>query len=229
MSESKLKIPNITILQSTFFVSNTDISDKLSVANKIRGGLSDILNGDPTILPIPDDAPPIFPRIILNSVDKTFSCNVSAERVDLVNKISKGSMSEAIEGNEVENKFLRATNDLAKLIIESLEWRVYRLSLISQFEIVPEVGAIDFLRQMVDPNFGKDAKELQLHKLRNLEVTNLKSNHWLRLITQSTDSGEEKLMISSDLNTLQTEKYPITVENSRLFFEEALKISKESS
>lgn len=224
---SKNQNLDIDILNAAFFVSNVNLSDKLDIASKISLGLKDVLDGDPTILPIPDDAPFELPRIILNSKNKLFSCSISPERIDFV--INKSKMiATSEEVLDIEAEFLKNTKPLTTLIIKSLGWSVYRLALISQLKVKLTGGVVPFLQKMLTDNLGKDAKELQLHSLKMMKINDFEANHWLRLISQNAGTEEELLLIASDINTLQTEKYQVIEEDAEIFFEAALDATKQS-
>lgn len=207
--------------QSAFFVNNTDLSDKLDVANKVKKEL-DILDGDPTILPVPNDAQLKIPRIILTSKSKAFSCNISPERVDFIVNQSK-----ATELNiDLEKEILKKSDILSKLIHKSLRWSVYRLALISQFKYKPKIGVLSFMKNLLSEQFVADSTELEIHRLKHIKVGNFKSNQWIRFFSQNSGTPNEFMLILSDVNTLKTEKYSFTQENSKLFFDSALTITK---
>lgn len=209
--------------QSAFFVSNIDLSDKLDVANKVKKAL-DVLDGDPTVLPVPNDALLGIPRIILTSKNKAFSCNISPERIDFV--INK---SKATELNiNLEEEILEKSEILAGSILKSLGWSVRRVALISQFKYMPEAGVLSFMKNLLSEQFGTDSAELEIHRLKHLKVGNSKSNQWTRFLSQNSGTPDEFMLILSDVNTLKTEKYLFTEDGSRLFFNSALTVTKDT-
>lgn len=215
--------PEIVVLQSAFFVTNVDLSDKLDVANKVKKEL-DILDGDPTILPVPNDALLEIPRIILTSKNKAFSCNISSERIDFV--INKSKLTEL--NIDLEEEILKKSEILSKLINKSLSWSVHRLALISQFKYKPEIGTLNFMKSLLSEQFGADSAELEIHRLKHIKVGNIKSNQWVRLLSQNSGMPNEFIRILSDINTLKTEKYSFTEDSSKLFFNSALTVTKDT-
>jgi hypothetical protein len=210
-------------LQSAFFVTNVNLSDKLDVANKVKKGLG-ILDGDPTILPVPNDAPLEIPRIILTSKNKAFSCNISPERIDFV--INKSKVPES--NIDLEEEILKTSEILSKLIHKSLNWSVYRLALISQFKHRPEIGALNFMKNLLSKQLGADSAELEIHRLKHIKVENFKSNQWIRFLSQNSGTPDEFIRILSDINTLKTEKYSFTEASSKLFFNSALTLTRDT-
>lgn len=212
-----------TALQSAFFVTNVNLSDKLDVANKVKKGL-DILDGDPTVLPVPNDALLEIPRIILTSKNKVFSCNISPERIDFI--INK---SKATELNiNLEEEILEKSEILSKLILKSLNWSIHRLAFISQFKYKPEVGALSFMKNLLSEQFVADSAELEIHRLKHIKVGNFKSNQWIRFLSQNSGTPNEFIHILSDINTLKTEKYSFAEDTSRVFFNSASTIIKDT-
>ena len=212
-----------TTLQSVFFVTNVNLLDKLDVANKVKSGLG-ILDGDPTVLPVPNDAPLEIPRIILTSKNKVFSCNISSERIDLI--INKSKVTES--NIDLEEEILKKSEILSNLIRKSLNWSVHRLSLISQFKYKPEVGVLNFMKNLLSEQFGADSAELEVHRLKHIKVGNYKSNQWVRFLSRNGGAPNEFIHILSDVNTLKTEKYSFTEDGSKLFFSSALIITKNT-
>lgn len=225
--DTKNVLLEVDILNSAFFVGNVDLSNKLDIASKVNNYLKNLFDGDPTILPIPNDAPFELPRIILNSKNKLFSCNISPQRVDFI--VNKSRMAAASDkAIDIEVEFMKHTISIAQIILEKLGWSINRVALISQFKSKPEGGVIPFLQKMLTDDFNKAAKELQLHSLKLVEINDFKVNHWLRLISQNGGTDKEFLLISSDLNTLQTEKHDIDEDNAKIFFEAALDVTKST-
>lgn len=211
--------------QSAFFVSNIDLSDKLEVANKVKKAL-DILDGDPTVLPIPNDAPLEIPRIILTSKSKVFSCNISPERIDFV--INKSKAIETQSNFNLEEEIIKKSVILASLIFKSLKWSVHRLAFISKFKYKPEAGVLNFMESLLSEDFGANSAELQINRLRRLKVDNFKSNHWIRFLSQNSGTPNEFILILSDINTLKMEKYSFNEDSSKSFFSTAIKITKDT-
>jgi hypothetical protein len=211
------------VLQSAFFVTNVSLVDKLEVANKVKKGL-DILDGEPTILPVPNDAPLEIPRIILTSRNKAFSCHISSERIDLV--INKSKIIES--SIDLEKEILEKSDILSKLIHKSLNWSVHRVALIGQSRYKPEAGVLSFMKDLLSEQFAVDSAELEIHKLKHIKVGNFKSNQWIRLLSQNSGTPNEFISILYDINTLKTEKYSFVEGGSRTFFSPALTVIKDT-
>jgi len=76
MSKEKLLQMQIAL----FFDKIEDRPDKLM--DKIDDALGGVFDQMPTILPIPPDAPPEVPSVIMNSSNGIYNCNIARSRID---------------------------------------------------------------------------------------------------------------------------------------------------
>jgi hypothetical protein len=93
MSKEKL----IQLQFALFYEAIENRPDRL--IGKIDEALDGIFDEMPTILPIPADAPPEIPSVIMRSSSGIYGCNISKTRIDfIVNYINSGdSMSVQLE------------------------------------------------------------------------------------------------------------------------------------
>jgi len=73
----------VSNLQTAIFITNLDFSNKIGFISQLNQETDNLFDGDPIILPIPNDAPPEVPRIILKSQDDSYTLNLCQNRVDL--------------------------------------------------------------------------------------------------------------------------------------------------
>jgi len=71
-------------LQAAVFTPDLNITNSLNLANIINTLLPGKLNGDVSILPIPQDAPAEIPRLQLSSEDGKWKVSISLVRTDLI-------------------------------------------------------------------------------------------------------------------------------------------------
>lgn len=224
-----MKIPLfVKSAQIAYFLGSIDLSDKLKVAEIIKKELSDILDGTPTILPIPDDAPLEIPRVIFPSKNNEFVCNVAVNRFDFIQKLP--DEKNGIELKIFEMELSKRVTKLNKLLFEGLKATGNRLGLIVNYNAIPKEGGLNFLKKVYLGNLKDVSTELQLHKLTQGILGDMKINNWIRLVAsnQQLAAGENRLVIISDINTSQSEKYVLTKESARSFFIDAIKISVKS-
>lgn len=206
-------------VQIAYFLGSIDLSDRLKVAEIVRKEMADVLDGQPTILPIPDDAPLEIPRIILTSKTGNFICNIAANRFDFINKFSESE--EGTNVSKIEKELPVNIKKLNNLLFTSLSATSYRLGLIINYTFNPAEGGLSFLKSSLLEDDKDVSIELQLHKLTQGQIKTLKVNNWIRLIA----TEGKPLSVISDINTSQVEKYEINDDLALAFHEEALVVS----
>jgi hypothetical protein len=219
--------PNIEpkTLQSVIFLATFDISNKIKIANDINDALGGIFDGNPTILPIPDDAAAELPRIILSSRDGSYTCNISPKRIDLITNLS---ISDEPSIDQKESQFLEKTIAALKAAV-AFHGVAERYALLLASNITATADPIVLLKKSVTDEIASTAKELQLHTLYEIAIDGLASNHWIRAISQNSGKEEASLSILSDINTAETENETIRELTSTDFFSEALKLAKKDA
>lgn len=216
----------IRSIQAAFFLSNIDLSDKLNVANIVKNNLHPFLNGAPTILPIPEDAPAEIPRIVLTSVDSNLICNISPIKIDLIQK--NVSIKESIDKSILI--FFTNIDKLAQTITTKFSANSYRLGLAITYIVDPSIKGLDLLKTKYLSNPKDISEEIQINKRLKGVIGEFEINNWLRLIAKNGSKEKDKpqLLIISDINTLQTKKYSINTNNAPKFFDSAFQLSKKN-
>ena len=77
-----------TIIFTDGFRLNNEY-EKSELLLKIKEELGDLFDENPTIIPIPNDAPSEIPRIILNNKNASLSCNISLSKIELSSLFQK--------------------------------------------------------------------------------------------------------------------------------------------
>lgn len=91
MSKEKLLQMQIAL----FFDEIENRPDKLM--DKIDDALEGIFDQMPTILPIPPDAPPEVPNVIMNSSNGIYNCNIAKSRIDFSVNYASSSNSVSVD------------------------------------------------------------------------------------------------------------------------------------
>ena len=76
-------------IQLVLFSPGVVVVNKLKTASALNDVLSGVLDGDPAIIPLPDDAPPEIPRIILKSKDEQYNLKTANSRIDFFFRYKK--------------------------------------------------------------------------------------------------------------------------------------------
>ena len=92
-------MPEFTVVKvlAAIFTPDFNISNSLKIANTAFNLMGDRLDGEPTILPIPQDAPADIPRVTLQSSDNLLSLSVAPSRTNLVFSIPLESVVDIID------------------------------------------------------------------------------------------------------------------------------------
>jgi hypothetical protein len=179
-----------------------DLANKIEVAAGLSKTAENLFDGEPTILPIPIDAPPEIPRVILASKDSTRSCNVMPTRLDFffTQKERPGKKL-----SEVKEDYLGWLSDIAEVTKAKLKVKVERLGIITELAIFPEQEPIRFMREMFlrEEPFG-GSREIHLNILDRFMWDTMEVNRWYRFRCFSSGIAEEPdaLHVLIDINTL---------------------------
>lgn len=183
----------------------------------------ELFDGEPTVLPIPNDAPREVPRLLLASADEAWRCEVSSERVNVFWRRTSRDATEPT-ADEFFNRasgFLEAykgiddprAGRLAGLVHRIVEHGSPAEFLVDRF-CKPEVSD-GLLRDL-------DSFELHAHKRFNLSDS-FRVNSWVRSKTGfANEDGKSYpiVLLEQDLNTLNEElaERSFNVEELRRYF-----------
>jgi len=209
----------------TLFVGVLNLENKLKLASDIISASEKILEGDPTILPIPPDAPPEIPRIITKSKDERYTCNVSLNRIDLFFK-PKGRDEQSLD--IVSGEYLKLLLNLTNLLKENFKIAIPRIGIVANLLLeLSESSNTYVLRKYIkESSLISETHEAQIHALNKITLPNkIKANRWLKIITSRSaqDPSDDKyLSISIDINSVREVPYDFDRELIRLTFNVAV-------
>ena len=95
---------------------------------------------------------------------------------------------------------------LTKVILTHLKWKINRLAYIKSVELNLKGGVIRNMSSKVTEDISQNAAQLQIHKMQTVKIDESACNHWIRIISENPGEENEKIVILSDLNTLQKEQ-----------------------
>jgi len=189
-------------LQGALFTSNFVYGKKLDLVNKLSKSFPLLFEKDPTLLPIPDDAPPNLPRVILSDKSEVYKCNIAANRIDFFyNEKDKPK-----EPKLMLNEFYSNYKNFFKSLKSIFNPQVSRIALVSKLLSVLDESSIDLIKKLFlrKERFGNPFN-LELKMLYKEELEIFKIN---RLITiqslRKKDNPEDNtgLRLEIDINTL---------------------------
>jgi len=202
--------------------ASLNLQNKLELASILHNETKIVFDGEPIILPVPDDAPSEIPRIILTSKDNEHKCHISKERVEF---IYSNEANPDREVSELREQFLVTLGDIAKVVKSSWKAEVYRLGFVinsvSNYEAPVEIIKTKFIREGV----LNHPRRLEVFVLDRMTWDNLKINRGYRVYTLIKREGKEErelLLVNFDINTIPEEKYSFDTESIVAFYDKAI-------
>ncbi len=214
-------------LQAAFFLTNIDFSSKLDIATEIRSRAKNLLDVDPVLLPLPQDAPSEFPHIIMKNDKNGWAFQIAPARFDLVLDSSAQKTPPSLD--EVSEKLYT----LAVNIWKGLEYRfgAHANRLASVIAVASQVdNAPEMVRQRyLNLRYGVGAFQNQVHILHKAETEGFHLNRWIRLISLPEEKDlPSRLLMEVDINTLAERPFVVTDANANSFFQLANRQTKEA-
>lgn len=208
-----------------FFFASINLTDKLELANSLKKSLS-MLDGDPLLMPIPDDAPSDIPRIILRSKTQEYALNVAPQRIDFFyNNKQKNSR---LYG-DFTREILKTVKTIEDIVMQKFSASINRLGLIIDMSLKKD-DPIKYMLNCFNKSFKyKDALlEAQIHMYNKETVDGFNLNNWIRIIAQKHDKNKTNVIVSNDINTIIEDKKSYTNEEINKFYSSMLKYVTEN-
>lgn len=204
-----------TVFTPDFVFSTSNILKKL-----MEFGL-DMLDGDPTVLPLPDDAPHEIPRIILENKDKTYRLEVAPARVNFFrNKVEE-------EDKIDPHKFVQKAGEFFVNLLNSMGANCGRIAaVINRFSYQNDPSSV-IARHFCKNVFMKEPfdrpSEFELHSLKKYTyLQSFKVNSWVRIksggIKSKSGSIRSVVFAQQDINTLAEETKSYSNEEILKFY-----------
>lgn len=226
----------LDLLQMVIYTSSLDLSDKLGLAQELRRGVKaiSIFEGEPTILPLPEDSPSELPRIILKNQDGSFSLNISPARTDLFYK-SKDFDEQGISKIKLQNieaEMIDSIIEIATLLRTKFTSHIHRAAIIVNHLVKLKESSRDFLsNNFLKKNVVVDKPyDIQLNFGNKKTIDGFKINEWVRFHTLRSKKNPEDdtaFMFILDINSLVEVDYNFIEANLKSFFEKSFRLAKE--
>jgi hypothetical protein len=186
---------------------------------------NDAFRGDPVVLPIPAEASPEIPRVILQDPETGLRLQVSGERVIL----AKQTINQELGINVGE--FLSLAPKILEDAMSALNSRPNRLAALASMYLRHESPASALSRYFCQSDsFGNtfsELKDFELHAMRRLALLEgLTVNSWTRFkvgLASQQNSTFSVILVERDVNTLteETERRAFSSEEMKAFFSSA--------
>ncbi len=217
-------------LQLVLYSPGIVIADKLKTANMLKEVLPDVLDGEPLILPLPNDAPPEIPRMLLKSKDEKYKLQVAVQRMDFIFHYKKEDEKTLfpVPG------FFEKVSKLLKYFRESVHTQFARIGVVTNWTIELEKSSATeylFSKYIQEGTPLRNSYKLELHCLTKETIADLKANKWTRIKSAlKVDEPEQDRFITLhvDINTLADEKYEFDQKLLQEFLNETSMVIKRT-
>lgn len=201
-------------VQLVLFSPVIAIVDKLKTANALNDSLSGILDGDPVILPLPEDVPLEIPRIQLKSKDGHYNLSIAKSRLDFIFRYKEDEEKPPFPVPGLFEKFLV----ISQYFKENIHTQFTRSAMVTNWiiELEKSPGAEHLLSKYIRKEVPlREPYELELHYLTRESIAGLNVNKWTRIKSARKISEPEQnkfIAFHIDINTLAEEVYEFDEE-----------------
>lgn len=221
-------------IQVVVYTSSLDLSNKLKLAEGLSKVKAITFDGEPMILPIPEDAPLEFPRITLRTKDGFYSLSIAPSRTDIFYQ-EKDTTEYGIDKKqvlEIREKLINAVSEIIEIVTKDFAANINRIAVVTKQIIKLETSSKDFLQGKLIQELDYKPEEIKLAFLSKETLGDFKINKWHRLDTlrnKKDPSDDRALGLVYDINTLAEIEYKFTSKiASKLFSEIFIYIDKET-
>jgi len=187
------------------------------ILGEIMNSFSKEFNGNTTSIPLPDNAPKEFPRIIFTSSDKKLKMEIALNRVNLFNFILPDE--ESID----EAEFFNFAITIQKKYVECCSAKIGRLALVMTKYIYNDNPGLALAnhfckeRWLKEPFNRPETFNIQSHKKYKYENFNI--NSWVKCNSGLINNNQPAILIEQDINTLAEEidKLDFNEKNAKKF------------
>ena len=212
-------------IQAAFFWQGLDLAQPLELANRINESLSNVFDGEPAVLPPPQQKMPqpnlaAMPRIILGSSDGRYKCNISAARADIVFNENTPDLPIL---TSVWDDYTKALGGFMGYLRDNTPAAIIRMGIIFRLFRKLETSANTFIRdQFLRPGIFEEPFEVNLNLLHKTRLDRFGINRWVRLRSlrnKQNPTDDRAMMLEVDLNTLSEEQHSLNIYEMERFFE----------
>lgn len=218
---------HVARLQTAYFFKLIDLSDRTSIAQKLRLINPGFIKSDPIIVPIDQDAPPEIPALIFEDRSTDFSVQVSRIRFDtMLTPSSPNKWSSYAEPtNLIQDYSLSAWDILSK----DFSAKADRIGFIATL-IVPIDSPIEFIRnKYIMDRSSEKSFSIHYNYLNKVKHGDLKINYWVKIVGNTPpDYTFPHIVLEFDVNTIQQETIAVRPSIVRKFFANANKMIESS-
>ena len=193
---------------ASVFTPELTIPSSLKFANLVVSIIGKYVGEEPSILPIPQNAPPEVPRILFGSTDNKWGLNISLQRTNLLYTVDPASTKERIS----EEDFSSVASMFFGEYQKKLSLRVQRFGFVTERSWIGD-GALNYIlerfcdKDQISKNRPfYNAKRFEIHSLKKYPWEGFNINSWVRIKFLPIKTGDDEtapaILVTNDLNTL---------------------------
>lgn len=223
--------------QLVLFTNSLDISDKLTLAQELKGIDPIKLDGEPTIFPLPLNAPLEIPRIVLRDKSGKVVLSVSPIRTEMSIANSENQVDKigvpTLKTDEISTYLIPTVEKIVKLYISKYLVNISRAALVTRQIIKFDQSAHKFLEKKGLTQSKNKPYESKVSLLYKEQVGLYKINRWNTIETlrnKKNQSDDSALAFILDINTESEVDYKFNIKTIKDFYTRALElVSKETN
>jgi len=207
------------------FLTQMEQSSLLQIASRVIESVPEFADVDPVIFPLPRDAPPEFPQILINNEEKGWRLQFSPMKCDLFY---------SPESPDDFSLVLEQVQAVASKLWDVLEQQLLahgnRLGLVANFESRIENASQVIVSKYIKSGFIQNAHEVRFHYLQKFTRGDFSLNCWVRIQNRvKSAEATEALQLLVDVNTVAEKPLPkVNVTIIQRFAEVAGEIVSDS-
>lgn len=193
-----------------------------------NAGIGNLYNGQPTILPIPQDAPGEIPRIILKNANESYACNISQDRIEFTFK-RKASQ---VTLQDVSDTFLNYLISHVDVINNVLKVPISRIGIIVTLVFPLKESSNKFVSEkFLKEHLFENSHDVQLGILKREQLAGFETNCWFRMNTMRNKKDQlddRALLIVYDINTPPENLFDLTRDQVSILYNSSIKYLTDS-
>jgi hypothetical protein len=206
-------------VQGAFFVKELDLGNPLGLAQGLNSACGNLFDGAPAVLPVPQNAPPSVPVIVLKTKDEKQVLNVAHDRLDY-RQFVRGAKPATLP--EVWGACDVILGQIAEYLTVKQPAAVWRLGLVVQLFAKLDYSAnAHLLGAYLREGVFEGATDVHLNALHRTSVADIAVNRWIRLkpVRNKENPADDSAMIAEiDINTLAEQQTEFSHEEIEDFF-----------
>lgn len=224
-------------IQLVIFTNSLDLSDKLAIAQDLKEIAPIKFDGEPTIFPLPLNAPLEIPRIVLRDKLGKVMLNVSPIRTEISMANSESEVDDLgvprLKISDVSTTYLTPTIEkIVKLYVDKYLVNISRAAIVTRQIIKLDQSAQEFLKHKGLTMSRSKPYESKISFLYKEAIDTYKINKWNTIETlrnKKNQSDDSAIAFILDINTQIEVNYKFNAKTIREFYTKAIDlVSKET-